>query len=318
MLIESYVLSYFAVYIKKCLYIYTMHESTDNLIAHLKALADPVRLRLLALCVRGEATVSELTAVMSQSQPRISQHLKQLCSADLLERFRDGHFVYYRVPLSSGRVAQRRRLFGLLPSEEPQFERDFAKLCELRAAQGMAVPEQDDDAVRHLHSALIELTVSMPLGDLLDIGSGQGRILKLLGSRAQRAVGVDIDSDARQLARAELLLAGVENCSLRKGDMYDLPFADGEFDTVILDDVLGSARRPMTAISEARRLLKPSGRLLVLGQPDSGNVEKLQEQLTVWCRTADLRLGPPRRIPGNQPRWLLAVATLTDGKTEAA
>ena len=295
-----------------------MEKSTDSLITHLKALADPVRMRLLALCVRGEATVSELTKVMSQSQPRISQHLKQLCAADLLERFRDGHFVYYRVPLSSERAAQRRRLFGLLPTDEPQFERDFARLCELRAAQGVAVPEQDDDVARHLHSALIELTVSMPLGDLLDIGSGQGRILKLLGSRAQRAVGVDIDSDARQLARAELLLAGVENCSLREGDMYDLPFADGEFDTVVLDDVLGGAKKPMTAISEARRLLKPGGRLLVLGQSDSGDVEKLQEQLTIWCRTANLRLAPARRIPGKQPRWLLAVATLSSGKLVAA
>lgn len=295
-----------------------MQDSTDNLITHLKALADPVRLRLLALCVRGEATVSELTEVTGQSQPRISQHLKQLCNSDLLERFRDGQFVYYRVTLSRERAVRRRRLFGLLPTDEPQFERDFEKLCELRAAQGVAVPEQDDDAARHLRSALIELTVSMPLGDLLDIGSGQGRILKLLGSRAQRAVGVDIDSDARQLARAELLLAGVENCSLRKGDMYDLPFADGEFDTVVLDDVLGNARQPMTAISEARRLLKPGGRLLVLGQPESGDAEKLQEQLTIWCRTANLRLAQPRRIPGNQTRWLLAVATLTDGKTEAA
>jgi SAM-dependent methyltransferase len=295
-----------------------MQENTENLIVHLKALADPIRLRLLALCVRGEASVSELTEVMSQSQPRISQHLKQLCNADLLERFRDGQFVYYRVPLSREGAAQRRRLFGLLPTDEPQFERDFESLCELRAAQGVAVPELDDAAARHLRSALIELTVSMPLGDLLDIGSGQGRILKLLGSRAQRAVGVDIDADARQLARAELLLAGVENCSLRKGDMYDLPFADGEFDTVVLDDVLGGAERPMTAISEARRLLKPGGRLLVLAQSDSGDVENLRKQLAIWCQTANLRLAPPRRIPDKQPRWLLAVATLSDRNTEAA
>ncbi len=72
-----------------------MHENTDNLITHLKALADPVRLRLLALCVRGEATVSELTAVMSQSQPRISQHLKQLCGAGLLEKFRRENVVKF-------------------------------------------------------------------------------------------------------------------------------------------------------------------------------------------------------------------------------
>ena len=80
---------------------------------------------------------------MSQSQPRISQHLKQLCGADLLERFRDGHFVYYRVPLGNRQAAQRRRLFALLPANEPQFEKDFQKLCELRAAQGVAVPEQE-------------------------------------------------------------------------------------------------------------------------------------------------------------------------------
>jgi len=295
-----------------------MQNSTEQLIMNLKALADPIRLRLLALCVRGEATVSELTEVMGQSQPRISQHLKQLCGASLLERFRDGHFVYYRVPLDSGQASQRRRLFALLPSDEPAFERDFDKLCDLRAKQGMAVPEQEDDSVRRLHSSLIELTVVMPLGDLLDIGSGQGRILKLLGSRTRRAVGVDIDSDARQLARAELLLAGVENCSLRKGDMYELPFADGEFDTVILDDVLGMAERPMTAIQEARRLLKPGGRLFLLGRMDDGGIDKFQDQLVIWCRTAGLRLAPPRRIPTKQPRWLLAVATVADSQTVAA
>ena len=97
-----------------------MYKNTEDLISQLKALADPVRLRLLALCVRGEATVSELTKVMRQSQPRISQHLKQLCAADLLERFRDGHFVYYRVPLGSEQAAQRRPLFALLPANDPQ------------------------------------------------------------------------------------------------------------------------------------------------------------------------------------------------------
>lgn len=294
-----------------------MQDSTEQLIKHLKVLADPIRLRLLALCVRGECTVSELTRVMAQSQPRISQHLKQLCDAGLFERFRDGHFVYYRVPLGSEQAA-RRRLFALLPADEPIFERDFEKLCQLRASQGVAVPEQEDKAVRRLHRALIELTVSTPLGDLIDIGSGQGRILKLLGSRAQRAVGVDIDADARQLARAELLLAGVENCSLRNGDMYDLPFANGEFDTVILDDVLGAAEQPMTAIREARRLLKPGGRLLLLGEAGVGDIDAFQDQLVIWCRTAGLRLAPPRRIPSEQPRWLLAVATLADSQTLAA
>jgi SAM-dependent methyltransferase len=295
-----------------------MQSSTKQLIVHLKAFADPIRLRLLALCVRGECTVSELTQVMAQSQPRISQHLKQLCDAELLERFRDGHFVYYRVPLGNEQAAHRRRLFALLPTDEPAYERDFDTLCGLRVEHGLAVPDKDDVAARYLHRALIELTVVTPIGDLLDIGSGQGRILKLLGSRAQRAVGVDIDSDARQLARAELLLAGVENCSLRHGDMYGLPFADGEFDTVILDDVLGSAEQPVRAVAEARRILKPGGRLLLLLQSEGSDIASLQQQLAVWCGSADLRLAAPKSIPAKEPRWLLAVAAPVDQDLAAA
>ena len=295
-----------------------MEKSTEHLIVQLKAFADPIRLRLLALCVRGECSVSELARVLSQSQPRISQHLKQLCDAGLLERFRDGHFVYYRVPLESGRASDRRRLFALLPGDEAAFDADFERLCALRAERGLAVPEHDDDSVRELHKALIELTVTMPLGDLIDIGSGRGRLLKLLGSRAQRAVGVDIDADARQLARAELLLAGIENCSLRHGDMYDLPFADAEFDTVILDDVTNEADRPMVAIAEARRLMKPGGRMLLLSRIENGTAETLRQQLAVWCGAAGVRLSPPRQIPAVNPNWLLAVGSVADQGSAAA
>jgi ArsR family transcriptional regulator len=295
-----------------------MEIGTEKLIMQLKAFADPVRLRLLALCVRGECTVSELTQVLAQSQPRISQHLKQLCAAGLLERFRDGHFVYYRVPLGSEQAAQRRRLFALLPADEPVYEKDYNKLCSTRAGSGRPVAERDDAAGRSLHRALIELTVTMPLGDLVDVGSGQGRILKLLGSRAQRAVGIDIDADARQLARAELLLAGIENCSLRHGDMYDLPFADAEFDTVILDDVLGMADRPMVAIGEAGRILKPGGRLLVLVRTTPADAAELRKRLAVWCGAAGLRLAPPRQIPARDPQWLLGVASAAGQETAAA
>lgn len=295
-----------------------MENGTERLITQLKAFADPVRLRLLALCVRGECTVSELTQVLAQSQPRISQHLKQLCDAGLLERFRDGHFVYYRVPLGSEQAAQRRRLFALLPGDEPAYDRDFDKLCALREAKGQAVPEKDDASIRSLHRALIELTVTMPLGDLIDIGCGRGRILKLLGSRAHRAVGVDIDADARQFARAELLLAGIENCSLRHGDMVDLPFADGEFDTVILDDVLGDAQQPMVAIGEASRILKPGGRLLLLARIGDDDPATVRQRIAVWCGAAGLRLAAPRQVPAKDPQWLLAVASHAGNATAAA
>jgi ArsR family transcriptional regulator len=291
---------------------------SDQLILQFKALADPVRLRIVALCVRAECSVSELTKVMSQSQPRISQHVKQLCAAQLLERFRDGHFVYYRVPMGGEQAASRRRLLTLLPEDEPLFEKDFGKLRQLRDIPAMVPSSSDDSTSRRLHRALVELTVAAPLGDLLDIGCGQGRVLKLLASRANRVIGVDIDSDARQLARAELLLAGVENYSLRKGNMYELPFADGEFDTVILDDVLGDADEPVLALCEAGRLLRPGGRLLILAATDDGDATLLETRFADWCQATGLRLSTPRHIPCNDPQWLLAVATPTAQETAVA
>jgi len=113
-------------------------------------------------------------------------------------------------------------------------------------------------------------------------------------------------------------LAGVENCSLRNGDMYDLAFADGEFDTVILDDVLDDAERPMVAIAEARRILKPAGRLLLLSQADQSDAAQFEKQMAVWCGAAGLRLASPRRVPAKNPRWIVAVASPAGHKSAAA
>lgn len=285
-----------------------MKPATDKLLNQLKALADPVRMRLVALCGVAECSVSELTQVTGLSQPRVSQHLKQLIAEGLLERFRDGHFVFYRVPSNGGESAARRRLLALLPEDEPEFARDVQKLRKLRADDGPAPLVESGDE-RLLHKALVELTVAAPLGDLLDVGCGQGRILKLLASRAQRVVGVDIDSDARQSARAELLLAGLPNCSLRHGDMYSLPFADAEFDTIILDAVLCEAERPIDVIGEALRLLREGGRVLLLSTIGKRSATDIKSDFTDWAGQTGLRLAPPRSIPDKNPGWLLGVAT---------
>jgi len=286
-----------------------MKVSTDKLLSQFKALADPVRVRLVALCGVAECSVSELTYVTGLSQPRVSQHLKQLIAEDLLERFRDGHFVYYRVPSNGIDSPARRRLLSLLPDDEPEFARDVEKLRKLRAEDERA-PFVETGDERLLHKALVDLTVAAPLGDLLDIGCGQGRILKLLATRAHRVIGVDVDSDARRLARAELLLAGSPNCSLRQGDMYSLPFDDNEFDTIILDDVLPGAERPTAAIEEALRLLKAGGRVLLLATIGADGADKTRKTFTDWAAESGLRLAPPRSIPDKNPGWLLGVATL--------
>jgi len=293
-----------------------MQSLTDKLLSQFKALADPVRARLVALCAAAECSVSELTNVTRQSQPRISQHVKQLCAVGLLERFKDGHFVYYRVPSIGEGSPLRRRLLALLPDDEPEFQKDIDRLRNIRTESGVAaVPVSEND--RSLHRALVELTVSRPLGNLLDIGCGQGRILKLLASRAHRAVGVDIDSDARKLARTELFLAGTPNTTLRQGDMDALPFEDAEFDTIILDDVLTNAKDPAAALREAGRLLNPRGQLLLLASVGDSDVANLKSEFRAWATAAKIRLATPRMVPAINPGWLLAVATITDRASAA-
>ncbi len=289
-----------------------MQPSTTLLLQQLKTLGDPTRLRLVALCRQGECSVSELTRVIGQSQPRISQHLKQLCDAQILRRFRDGKRVFYRVPPQKNSPEALRRLLELLPEADPVFVADWKMLREGRGQRVEKAGREDADATqdRALHRAILDLTVTAPIGDLLDIGCGRGAILKLLASRASRVVGVDIDSNARQLARAELMLAGIPNCNLRKGDMYRLPFADHEFNTIIIDDVLHNAQDPVRALEEASRVLRSGGRLIVLDSLRARTSVDVQQSLAIWCQQSRLRLSPPRSVPKKGSRWLVSVATL--------
>ncbi|NBC23422.1 MAG: metalloregulator ArsR/SmtB family transcription factor, partial [Gammaproteobacteria bacterium] len=234
-----------------------MAESLDDTIRALKAAAEPTRLRLLVLCHRGESTVSELVRVLGQSQPRISRHLKLLCDAGLLERFRDGHWIYYRTPSAGAAALRVRRLLELVPAEAAELARD-AELAD--AARRAAVEPETAPltaAERGLHRAVLDTMLTAPVGSLLDIGAGSARMLKLLGRRATRAVGVDIDGDQRRQARAQLAVAGLGNCTIRAGDARRLDLADGAFDTVILDEVLGQSDAPEQALAEAARVLAP-------------------------------------------------------------
>lgn len=282
-----------------------MLQSTAQLLAHFKVLSDPVRLRLFVLCANAECSVSELRSVTGLSQPRVSQHLKQLTGAGLIERFRDGQFVFYRVGMEGTVAAERRRLLALVPADDPVFKRDISRLRDLRGSVPVRAPATAD---RALYQALVELAVSAPIGNLLDIGSGDGGVLKLLASRARRAVGLDTDPDARRNARRELALAGLPNCTVRQGSMYELAYADGEFDTVILDDVLGDADEPLAALGEARRVLRPGGRLVVLARADGEARHDVAAGLAGWCAETGLMVGAPRRLAGAASNWFMAVA----------
>lgn len=289
-----------------------MSTHIDSMVEQFKALADPQRLRVVALCRAGELSVSELTEVLGQSQPRVSQHLKALCAAGLLDRFRDGKRVYYR--LASQPSPLQRKLVALINADAEAFGDDTRRLRRLRSGN-LRDTDGAGETDRAIAGALIELTVTQPVGDLLDIGCGRGRVLKLLASRANRAVGIDIDSESRDIARTELFMAGAENCSLRKGNMHQLDFDADSFDTVILDDVLGDAERPADVLAESQRVLRPAGRIFILQSIAGLDAAVVGKELATMANELGLRLAPPKMLPPTQPAWLLSVLTRTATKT---
>jgi ubiquinone/menaquinone biosynthesis C-methylase UbiE len=127
------------------------------------------------------------------------------------------------------------------------------------------------DRIRKLHvaDAAVEDAIRAALADkpfrsLLDLGTGTGRMLELFGPEIERGLGLDLSLDMLLLARDRLERAGLKNCSVRQGDLYDLPIANDSFDVVILHQVLHFLDDGGRAIREAARVLRPGGRLLVV------------------------------------------------------
>lgn len=243
-----------------------------------QALADPTRLRVLALLREMELSVGELAQVLAQSQPRVSRHIKILGDAELVERRKEGSWVF----LTLGRSELVQPLFSLIDEAADResagsFAADRARLAAVRqdraqaAERYFAAHAEAWDSIRSLHVAESEVEEAIrrvlgakPLGRLVDIGTGTGRMIELFAERSSASVGVDKSSEMLRLARAKLDAAGVPAVSLRQGDMYALPLADGSADTVLLHQVLHYAHSPAAAIAEAARLLQPGGRLVIV------------------------------------------------------
>jgi ArsR family transcriptional regulator len=245
-----------------------MTESLNTVLTALKAAAEPTRLRLLELLTHGELTVGEISSVLDQSQPRISRHLKVLCDAGLLDRFREEHWVYYRVSAAGIGSEFARTLSELIAKDDPALQLDQRRMATVLAERVKSAiaarPLDPATAIGVLHDVLVDELGSEPIGELLDIGTGTGHILHALGANATRAVGVDISTEALRIARTQAHSAGLSHCLFRRGDMYGLPFAAGAFDTVTMDRVLAGAKQPDMAIAEAARTLRVGGRLCLV------------------------------------------------------
>jgi ArsR family transcriptional regulator len=260
-------------------------------------LADPTRLRILALLRLMELSVGELAQVLGQSQPRVSRHLKILADAGALERRKEGSWVF----LTLAEPDRIEPVFALIDgwadaSTQALFSADAARTETIRADRSEAANRyfaghaEVWDQIRSLHVAESEVERAIdrllgrrPLGRLLDIGTGTGRMIELFGPRASQAIGIDRSSEMLRLARVKLETAGISS-SLRQGDMYALPLADQSADSVIIHQVLHYAHSPAVAIAEAARVLAHGGTLLIVDFA-AHEREELRE------RDAHIRLG---------------------------
>jgi ubiquinone/menaquinone biosynthesis C-methylase UbiE len=286
----------------------------ETLLTGLRAAGEPTRLRLLMLLARSELTVSELTQILRQSQPRVSRHLKLLCEAGLLDRFREGSWVFYRLATQVGNGDLVQFLVRALPADDPVVARDLERLKSVkearaeRAAAFFRENAEEWDLIRALYvpeikveEALSGLVPAPRLNAILDLGTGTGRMLEIFADKAERAEGVDLSPEMLAFARTRLDEAGLSHAHVRQGDIFDLTFVDGEFDLVTLHQVLHYLDDPAASIQEAARVLAPGGRLLIADfaphdldflrdEQAHRRLGFAKSEISDWCRSAGLEV----------------------------
>ena len=249
--------------------------SFPALLAGLEAAGESTRLRILCLLNEAELTVSELVAILGQSQPRVSRHLKLLVEAELAVRSREGAWAFFRLADEGGALA--RDLVSRLDRADPTLAADRGRLEVARevrrrqAAAYFAERAADWDTIRALHApeerveaALMQIIGEKPFRSLLDLGTGTGRMLEVLAPRAVRAVGVDQSAAMLALARSRIDEAGLRHVQLRQGDIYAAPVERDGYDLVVIHQVLHFLDDPARALKEAARAVAPGGRLVIV------------------------------------------------------
>ena len=303
-----------------------MTEPAATLIDILRALADPTRLRIMRLLTRMELAVGELAQVLDQSQPRVSRHIRILAEAGLAERRREGSWVFVRGMAGVGAAPMAGAVAGLIdrgeagdPAFAAQAEADRLRLGQIRharearAADYFARHAGQWDVLRSLHSAdatveaeLARLLGGEPLGRVLDVGTGTGRMAELFELAADAVVALDNSPEMLRLARARLQHLAPGRVELVQGDFAALPFADAGFDTVLFHQVLHYAQSPEQVLAEAARVTRPGGRVAIVDFAPHDREELRTAQ-------AHVRLG----FSDEQVRALLTSAGFVPEATEA-
>jgi ubiquinone/menaquinone biosynthesis C-methylase UbiE len=251
--------------------------STDGLVTALKAAAEPTRLRILLLLAAGELNVKDMTLILGQSQPRISRHLKLLSEAGLVERFREGSWVYFHISDRSagGRLALQ--LVADVAPSDPALRRDRERADALKRERETTAQiffEKNAahwDSMRTLYIAEDAVEAAMreqlgagPFKVFVDLGTGTGRTLDLFADTYTRGLGIDVNQAMLAYARAKLAKSGRTHAQVRHGDIYALSLADRQADGIVMHQVLHFLSDPQLAVREAARVLAPGGKLLIV------------------------------------------------------
>lgn len=249
----------------------------NRMVDTLKAAGESSRFRILVLLSRGDLTVSDLTSILNQSQPRVSRHLKLLLEAGLIGRYQEGSWAFFR--LSDNDVAREFALglVGRVDPADPLVLRDMERLEAVkrknreRAAEYFSANAAQWDQLRALHvpddaveAALLKLVGKTPFNAMLDLGTGTGRLLEIFAPLYRRGVGLDMSREMLSVARANLDKAGVQHAQVRQGDIYAPPVDRDAFDLVTIHQVLHYLDNPGLAIAEAAKALRPAGRLVIV------------------------------------------------------
>ena len=249
----------------------------EKLLQGLRAAAEPTRLRIIALCGHAELSVTELVMILGQTQPRVSRHLKLLVEGGLLQRNKEGNRAYYRLSTEAEGADLARMLNDLMPGEDEVHALDLSRLSSVKAdrvryAESFLDPySQEIIELRGMWPSdevidkwILELLKDRSIQNLLDLGTGAGRILSTIAPFVVKGTGIDNSLEMLSIARARLDQDGIKNCQVRVGDMYRLPFKKNSFDLITINSLLRYADEPKKVIAEAARVLEKKGALLIV------------------------------------------------------
>ena len=304
----------------------------DELLAGLKAVAETTRIRILFVLSHGELNVSELTYILGQSQPRVSRHLKLMAEAGLIARHKEGNWVLFRMREEGRGGALARALVDMLPGKDQLLAGDLVRLDHIRrqrnevAGAYFSANASNWAKLRSFHvleanveNAMLALLGTAQFENVVDLGTGTGRVLELLSSRASHLYGLDTSREMLTIARSNLERQNLRHAQVRQSDIYALPFIDGFADLVTIHQVLHFLDEPQRALLEARRILSARGRLLIVDFAPH-DLEELRnehahrrlgissEHMSGWLARAGLDMVRHEVLP---PPWLKSRKGLT-------